>query len=473
MNDLLLQLGTSPHARKVLGALRLPLSLPQPLFRGAGPYVDLALCDEDLAVLAAPRPELASVVAAELARAGASPLLGATDELATAFQGPGEAYGRPARPLASLGEREALAGVVFDATGLARVHELRALYEGLGPLAGRLARGGRVVVLARPVEGGDAEASAARAAVEGFVRSLAKEVGARGVTANLLRVAEGAEDRVAPVLRFLLSRRSSFVTGQPLHVSATARPLHEPPRVRPLEGKTALVTGAARGIGAATARALASEGAHVLCMDRPEEAPELSQLARALSGTPVLVDVTAPEAADVLRAAAEARGGLDVLVHNAGVTRDKTLARMKPAQWDAVLAVNLEAVVHLTRALEPLLRDDGRILALSSVAGLAGNMGQTAYAATKAGVVGFVRAEAERLAWRGVTANAVAPGFIETRMTAAVPLVIREGARRLSALGQGGLPEDVAEAITFLATPGAQGLTGQALRVCGGALIGA
>jgi len=471
MNDLLLQLGASPGARKVLGALRLPLPLPQPLVRGVGPYAELELRDEAIAVVSAPRPELVEVVAGELTRAGANPLLGAP-ELAPSFQGPGEAYGRPARPLTSLGAGAALAGVVLDATGLRAVDELRALYDGLAPLVGRVTRGGRVVVLARPVEG-DAEACAARAAVEGFVRSLAKEVGARGVTANLLRVAEGADDRAAPVLRFLLSRRSSFVTGQPLLVSAIARAHAEPPRVRPLEGKVALVTGAARGIGAATARALAREGAHVLCMDRPEEAPEVSQLARALGGTPVLADVTAPEAAELLTAAARARGGLDVLVHNAGVTRDKTLARMKPEQWDLVLAVNLEAIVRLTRATEPLLRDDGRILALSSVAGIAGNMGQTAYAATKAGLTGFVRAEAARLAARGITANAVAPGFIETRMTAAVPLAIREGARRLSALGQGGLPEDVAEALAFLATPGAQGLTGQTLRVCGGALIGA
>ena len=471
MHDLLLQLGASPGARKVLGALRLPLPLPQPLARNAGPYAELELRDDAIAVACAPRPELGSVVAGELARAGANPLLG-TPELAASFQGPGEAYGRPARPLASLGERAALAGVVLDATGLRAVDELRALYDGLAPVVGRLARGGRVVVLARPVAG-DAEASAARAAVEGFVRSLAKELGGRGATANLVRVAEGAEDRAAPALRFLLSRRSSFVTGQPLVVSATARALPEPPRVRPLEGKVALVTGAARGIGAATARALAREGAHVLCMDRPDEATDVSQLARALGGTPVLADVTAPEADALLTAAARARGGLDVLVNNAGVTRDKTLARMKPEQWDLVLAVNLAAIVRLTRATEPLLRDDGRILALSSVAGLAGNMGQTAYAATKAGVVGFVRAEAARLAPRGITANAVAPGFIETRMTAAVPLAIREGARRLSALGQGGLPEDVAEALAFLATPGAQGLTGQALRVCGGALIGA
>ncbi|MBK6462379.1 MAG: 3-oxoacyl-ACP reductase [Myxococcales bacterium] len=471
MHDFLLQLGASPSARKVLGALRLPLPLPQPLARGVGPYADLELRDEAVAVVSGPRPELASVVAHELARAGANPLLG-SPELGPSFQGPGEAYGRPARPLESLGERAALAGIVLDATGLAAVRELRALYDGLAPLVGRVARGGRVVVLARPAAG-DAGAFAARAAVEGFVRSLAKELGGRGVTANLLRVAEGADDRAAPVLRFLLSRRSSFVTAQPLVVSATARALREPPRTRPLEGKVALVTGAARGIGAATARALAREGAHVLCMDRPDEAPEVSQLARALGGTPVLADVTAPDAAERLAAAAAARGGLDVLVHNAGVTRDKTLARMKPEQWDMVLAVNLEAVVRLTRALDPLLRDDGRVLALSSVAGIAGNMGQTAYAATKAGVIGFVQAEATRLAARGVTANAVAPGFIETRMTAAVPLAIREGARRLSALGQGGLPEDVAEALTFLATPGSQGLTGQTLRVCGGALIGA
>ena len=171
--------------------------------------------------------------------------------------------------------------------------------------------------------------------------------------------------------------------------------------------------------------------------------------------------------------AVRALGGVDVIVHNAGITRDKTLARMKPELWDQVMEINLVAVLRTTAALEPMLRDHGRIVCLSSIAGISGNMGQTNYAASKAGIIGFVRSTAERLADRGVTVNAIAPGFIETRMTAAIPIAIREVGRRLSALGQGGLPEDVAQAITFLATPGAHGITGRTLRVCGGAFLGA
>jgi 3-oxoacyl-[acyl-carrier protein] reductase len=164
-------------------------------------------------------------------------------------------------------------------------------------------------------------------------------------------------------------------------------------------------------------------------------------------------------------------GPFDIVVHNAGITRDKTLARMKPEQWDQVLEVNLASVVRATAAVE--IRDGGRIVCLSSIAGLAGNMGQTAYAASKAGIVGFVRETSRKLAPRGITVNAIAPGFIETRLTAAIPVAIREVARRLSALAQGGLPEDVAQAIVFLASPGAQGITGRTLRVCGGAFVGA
>jgi 3-oxoacyl-[acyl-carrier protein] reductase len=138
------------------------------------------------------------------------------------------------------------------------------------------------------------------------------------------------------------------------------------------------------------------------------------------------------------------------------------------------MAVNLAAVVRITDALLlRALRDGGRIVCLSSVSGIAGNVGQTNYSASKAALIGYVDALGTQLAPRGITANAIAPGFIETRMTAAIPMMIREAGRRLSALGQGGLPEDVAQAITFLASPGAQGITGTTLRVCGGALIGA
>ena len=205
----------------------------------------------------------------------------------------------------------------------------------------------------------------------------------------------------------------------------------------------------------------------------PADDGPTSQLARAIGGTALGVDMGEEDAPARIEAGLRALGGVDVLVHNAGVTRDKTLARMKPEQWDQVLGINLAAVIRTTAALEPLLRDNGRVVCLSSIAGIAGNVGQTRYAASKAGIVGFVRATAERLADRGITVNAVAPGFIETRMTAAIPVAIREVARRLSALGQGGLPEDVAQAIVFLASPGAQGITGRTLRVCGGAFVGA
>jgi 3-oxoacyl-[acyl-carrier protein] reductase len=148
---------------------------------------------------------------------------------------------------------------------------------------------------------------------------------------------------------------------------------------------------------------------------------------------------------------------------------------MTPEQWTGVIDVNLLAMARVDGALDAagLLRDGGRVVALSSVSGIAGNLGQTNYAASKAGVIGYVRARAAALAARGITVNAVAPGFIETRLTAAMPALVREAGRRLSALGQGGLPADVAEVITFLATPGAAGVTGAVLRVCGGALVGA
>src|SRR5262249_33489382 len=148
------------------------------------------------------------------------------------------------------------------------------------------------------------------------------------------------------------------------------------------------------------------------------------------------------------------QGGLDVLVHNAGITRDKTLARMKPEQWDQAIEVNLAAIARIDEALlGQVLRDRGRVVYLSSVAGLAGNVGQTNYAASKAAVATYARRLAAQLGPRGIAVNAVAPGFIETRLTAAIPMFIREAGRRLSALGQGGLPQDVAEVITFLSTP--------------------
>jgi 3-oxoacyl-[acyl-carrier protein] reductase len=354
---------------------------------------------------------------------------------------------------------------------------LKRLYSFFHTYLGRLARSGRVVIVGRALENAPTLAAAAAwTALEGFTRSLAKELGGRGATANLVYVADGAEERSAAVLRFLLSTASAFVTAQPFRVSARARFDGEDPWELPLANKVALVTGAARGIGEATARVLAAEGAHVVCLDRPEDDDPLSHVAREIAGSPLLCDVSDPSAASYIASELKKRhGGVDIMVHNAGVTRDRTLARMPENSWDQVLGINLEAVLRITDALlaSSTLRDDGRIVSLSSISGIAGNTGQTNYAASKAGIIGFTRYLSEQLSLRGITVNAVAPGFIETRMTASVPVMVREAGRRLSALGQGGLPEDVARAIAFLAEPGSAGLTGQVLRVCGGALIGA
>jgi len=478
MNDVLLEVTKSPAARGIIKTLGLPIPLPERLARGEGPWSALPLEGKKVLVGAGAGAELLGPVADALACAGATAHVdgsnghGAT--LLGAFRDAGEAYARPVHVDSTTDAESRVHALVFDASALRAPSDLRALYDFFHPRVDRLARSGRVVVLARSADSkAPAEQAATQAALSGFVRSVAKEIGRKGATANLVVVEPGADARVSPVLRWLLDPRSAFVSAQPIVVSKQAADARPPAYVRPLDGRFALVTGAARGIGRSTARALAGEGAHVYCVDRPEDADATSTLARELGGTPVSLDVSAADAAARLQGAIGATG-VDVVVHNAGITRDKTLARMKPESWDRVMAINLEAVVRLTAAVEPkLLHDGGRIVCVSSVAGIAGNVGQSNYAASKAAIIGYVAALGAWLAPRGITVNAVAPGFIETRMTSAIPLVIRQAGRVLSALGQGGEPEDVAAAITFLASPGAQGITGRTLRVCGGALIGA
>ncbi len=263
--------------------------------------------------------------------------------------------------------------------------------------------------------------------------------------------------------------------GQPLTVSAAVAPPAEQPFTRPLDGKVAMVTGAAQGIGAETARTLAREGARLIVVDHPSQEAPAAKIADELGAALLLADVTdagTPQAIDEL--VDERFGGaLDVVIHNAGVTRDKMLVNMPEDRWDMVLGVNLLALMAMDEVLVPKLRTGGRMVYLASIAGIAGNTGQTNYAASKAGVIGYVRALAPTVASRGIAVNAVAPGFIETRMTARIPFATREAGRRLCALSQGGLPSDVAETITFLSSPGAAGLSGQVLRICGGMLLGA
>ncbi|ACQ81828.1 short-chain dehydrogenase/reductase SDR [Beutenbergia cavernae DSM 12333] len=338
-----------------------------------------------------------------------------------------------------------------------------------------LARCARVVTVSRRADATDEPAlAAARQGVDGFLRSLAKELRA-GATGNGIVVADGvplAAPSVAGALRFLLSARSAFVDGQLVQVDSAAGAVPAD-WTRSLEGKVAVVTGAARGIGASIAHVLARDGARVLGVDVPAAGESLAAVMNEVRGTALQLDITSDGAgAAILERARRAYGGLDVVVHNAGVLRDKLLANMKPEQWDAVVAVNLTAQLAINADLMAAGLPGLSIVSLASTSGIAGNRGQTNYAFSKAGVIGATRSFAPLLATSGGRANAVAPGFIETDMTASIPFVPRQMARRASSLAQGGLPVDVAETVAFLASPQAGGITGQVLRVCGQNLVG-
>jgi len=347
-----------------------------------------------------------------------------------------------------------------------------------GGLLRSLAPHGRVVTITRdPQALSDVAGAATQAGAQGLLRSLAKEM-RQGATANGVVIGAGVgagAPSVASALHFFLSVRSAFVAGQLIHV--TSRRGRPPANwERPLEGQVALVTGAARGIGAAITKVLARDGAHVIGVDVPSAGEHLAQVMNEVGGTALQLDITEDDAAQrIANLAIQRLGSLDVVVHNAGVLRDRLLANMSREQWETVVNVNLQAQLRMTRELMTTrgLSPDGlRVVTLASTSGIAGNRGQTNYAFTKAGVMGMAESLAPVLAEAGGTINAVAPGFIETEMTASIPLVTRQVARRLNSLQQGGLPVDVAEAIAFLVAPNSSGINGETLRVCGQNLVG-
>ncbi len=445
--------------------------------------------------------------------------------------------------------------IVVVLTQAQRPEDVAGAVMGLSANLRRLAPNGRVVTVSRAPSATDApELAVTREGVDGFLRSVAKELryGATGNGVQLVDDAPVDAPSTLATLQFFLSAKSAFVDGQLLRVgpgapSATGEPTADvgavpagssgetdaeageaaaeakgvaglagatrgtsgadgspstdaafpagpnrdaaspagpsrdtaspagPSTDKPLHGKVAVVTGAARGIGAQVARTLARDGARGVVVDVPAAGEALARVANEIHGTALQLDVTADDAgARILEHARARHGGLDVLVHNAGILRDKLLANMSADKWDAVVAVNLAAQLRITEYLLGAngFADRPRVVSLASTSGIAGNRGQSNYAFSKAGVIGHTRAFASRLAELGGTANAVAPGFVETDMTSSIPLVQREVARRASSLQQGGQPVDVAEAIAFLASPGAAGVNGQVLRVCGQNLVG-
>jgi 3-oxoacyl-[acyl-carrier protein] reductase len=422
---------------------------------------------------AAPGGRLAPIAADVLRAVDAHVYLAGTEHLREAAEHSGiqtAAWG------SEDGGEQRFAALVFDASGIEDSDGLRAAYDFFHPVIRRIQSSGRLLVLATPPEMSDNPRQAvAQRALEGFVRSLGKEVGNKGATANLIYVAPGAEGGCESTVRFFLSAKSAYVSGQEVRIGAGEAPAPEDWE-RPLEGRVAVVTGASRGIGEGIAEVLARDGAHVVCLDVPAQGEALTAVANRVEGSAFQLDISADDAPQRLgEHLKERHDGVDVVVHNAGVTRDKTLGRMDEDMWDMVLAINLTSQVRINeRLLEAeLLPPGGRIVGVSSVSGIAGNRGQANYATSKAGVIGQVDALAPVLAPRKATINAVAPGFVETQMTAAMPVGAREAGRRMNSLSQGGLPVDVAETVSWLAGPGSGGVNGNVVRVCGQSLLGA
>ena len=245
-----------------------------------------------------------------------------------------------------------------------------------------------------------------------------------------------------------------------------------------LDGKIALVTGASRGIGRAIAVKLAEAGATVAVnyAGNAQAAEETKALIEAKGQKALLLqaDVADGEAVEAMvQQVVEAFGRIDILVNNAGITRDGLLMRMKEADWDDVMRTNLKGVYNCTKAAVKRMvkQRSGRIVNMSSVVGLTGNAGQANYAAAKAGVIGFTKATAKELAARGITVNAVAPGFIETDMTAVLSEAVKENLRKGIPLAKLGSPEDIAGATLFLVSDAASYITGQTLHVDGGMVM--
>lgn len=463
MSDQYQAFAKSPIGKFVIKNLGLPSPIQLERFESATPVVKGAVLFG-----AAPKGHFTSEIAQVLSNIHANTYAGNNAELQQAAAKTGLNVGA-----FNEGDKESkFKAVVFDASGIQNSEQLQELHKFFNPIARQIATSGRVIVIGlTPETAPTIKQAIAQRALEGFVKSVGKEF-KKGIAADLILVDADAAQNLESALRFAISPRSAYVSGQVIRVSKGD--LVDVDWAKPLAGKTALVTGASRGIGEAIAHVLARDGAHVICLDVPPQQTDLDRVAGEIGGSTLAIDITAADAGEKIKAAAAQHGGLDIIVHNAGITRDKTLANMKQEMWDLVININLSAAERINDYLlsNDGLNANGRIVCVSSISGISGNLGQTNYAASKAGVIGLVKFTAPVLK-NGITINAVAPGFIETQMTAAIPFAIREAGRRMNSMSQGGLPVDVAETIALFASSASTGLNGNIVRVCGQSLLGA
>lgn len=371
---------------------------------------------------------------------------------------------------------KSIEALVIDATNYQGENSYLSLYKIVHENVKYLNANARIVVLAKSSQSSlSTEENTFSQALVGFSKSLAKEVGRKGSTVNIIatstnQITEGPKALIGP-LSFLLSAKSTFVSGQVFSINTKNHDIE----IKRDRQKLAIVTGAAQGIGAAIAAKLSSDGYLVIGVDiEPMKALLTSTMAK-IQGEAFTLDVSDSSAGEQLVQLGKKHNGFDLIVHNAGITRDKTLGKMPENWWQQTLEINLLSVMRINKELlnQNSINSGGRIVCLSSMNGIAGQGGQTNYACSKAGIIGYVKSISDELSSKNITINAVAPGFIETIMTKQMPFLIREMGRRMNALNQGGLPIDVAETVAFFANDDSYAISGQTIRVCGLNIIGA
>lgn len=448
MTDYFLELAKNPWAQKIAAKLPINIALPPVLNRK-----DTAWGAQELSgktVLFVPTASGSSSLESGLAKTVES--LGGTI-------------------LKELPADKKIAALVLDFGKATDVKETASLYAAIHSYIKNIKKSGRLIIHWQK----SAKNEAIEAALSALVKSIGRELGKYGSTANLIlsdSKATGSATQAA--IAWLLSDRSAFVSGQLFHVEAnSAAPAFDPKQEGLLAGKTAIVTGAARGIGLLIAQCFRREGAHVIGIDHPSQEDILKSEMKGIGADVFLQDLLDANAVtNIKNLIHNGPGQIDIMVHNAGITKDRTIANMQAADWDRVMQVNYAFPSKMTMellkpgsAIIPLIKEGGCVVNISSIVGLAGNFGQTNYAAAKGALIGHTKDMHKQKISANI--NAIACGFIETKMTEKIPPVMREIARRINALKQGGLPSDVAEATLFLCSGLGSGISGQTIRVCG------